>query len=222
MPCPYAEKRGAVVFCKAINKIVNPFVMPCLSNRYTRCKYYRAAEERKAAEAVVEGREEVTAATAVERREAEPAVAEATPAAKEEVEARPPTPTAEAEAATTAPAAEETKPSEIVWRRDESEKLTDPTFIASIVLRAPIYLQRSFNVSNLSDLEHELSVAIREWYEGCFIIDARPRGDRFYLKYCKGRLVASARPGEVVEPSEVRDAIKGEVRVIVYGPLKED
>ncbi len=46
MPCPYAKRRGAVIYCEAAKKIVNPLTHPCLSrSRYTRCKYYRAAQE---------------------------------------------------------------------------------------------------------------------------------------------------------------------------------
>ncbi|MCE4627889.1 MAG: hypothetical protein F7C34_01895 [Desulfurococcales archaeon] len=49
MPCPYAERRGPVIYCKAIGKAVSPLTHPCLSkNRYTKCKYYRAAEAKKA------------------------------------------------------------------------------------------------------------------------------------------------------------------------------
>jgi len=41
LPCPYAEKKGPVVYCKLIGKKVNPLAFPCLTNRYERCKYYR-------------------------------------------------------------------------------------------------------------------------------------------------------------------------------------
>ncbi len=46
MPCPYAERRGAVVYCRAAGKPVNPLAFPCLTNRYTKCKYYRQAQQR--------------------------------------------------------------------------------------------------------------------------------------------------------------------------------
>ncbi len=48
MPCPYAEKKGPIVICKVTGKKVNPLAFPCLTNRYTRCKYYREAESKKA------------------------------------------------------------------------------------------------------------------------------------------------------------------------------
>lgn len=48
MPCPYAEKKGMVVFCKAINQKVNPLSYPCLTDRYDKCAHYRKAEEAKA------------------------------------------------------------------------------------------------------------------------------------------------------------------------------
>lgn len=48
MPCPYAERRGPVIYCKAIGKAVSPLTHPCLSkDRYKKCKYYRAAESKK-------------------------------------------------------------------------------------------------------------------------------------------------------------------------------
>jgi len=51
MPCPYAERRGSLVFCKILGKPVNPLVYPCLSNKYKSCKHYKEpvkAEEKKA------------------------------------------------------------------------------------------------------------------------------------------------------------------------------
>lgn len=47
MVCPLGERRGTVVFCKAINKKVNPMVMPCLGRAYEKCKYYREALTRR-------------------------------------------------------------------------------------------------------------------------------------------------------------------------------
>ena len=51
MPCPYAERRGAIVYCRAAGKPVNPLAFPCLTNRYTKCKYYRQAQEQEQARA---------------------------------------------------------------------------------------------------------------------------------------------------------------------------
>ncbi|MEB3846835.1 MAG: hypothetical protein GSR74_02530 [Desulfurococcales archaeon] len=50
MPCPYAEKKGPIVYCKLTGKKVNPLAFPCLTNKYTRCKYYRKASEEKRVE----------------------------------------------------------------------------------------------------------------------------------------------------------------------------
>ncbi len=51
MPCPYAEKKGPIVFCKAIKKNVSPFSYPCLTkDKWKRCRHYREAEKRKALE----------------------------------------------------------------------------------------------------------------------------------------------------------------------------
>lgn len=50
MPCPYAERRGALIYCKASGKTVNPLTFPCLSDRYTACRYYKEARA-KAGEA---------------------------------------------------------------------------------------------------------------------------------------------------------------------------
>ncbi|MCE4625778.1 MAG: hypothetical protein F7C35_07965 [Desulfurococcales archaeon] len=47
MPCPYAERKGALVYCKAAKKKVNPLTYPCLSKtRYVKCKYYREAAKK--------------------------------------------------------------------------------------------------------------------------------------------------------------------------------
>jgi len=54
MPCPYAEKRGAIVFCKAIGGPVNPLAFPCLTGRYEMCRYYREAKAREAEAKAVE------------------------------------------------------------------------------------------------------------------------------------------------------------------------
>jgi len=54
VPCPYAERRGAAVYCRAAQRKVNPLAFPCLSDRYERCRYYkppREAGESQAAEA---------------------------------------------------------------------------------------------------------------------------------------------------------------------------
>ena len=71
MPCPYAERRGALVYCKVSGKTVNPIAYPCLGTKYDACPYYRQARQKAEAE------------------EAKPAAKpEAKPAARE---ARPPT-----------------------------------------------------------------------------------------------------------------------------------
>ncbi|MCE4619628.1 MAG: hypothetical protein F7C33_01245 [Desulfurococcales archaeon] len=57
MPCPYAEKKGPIVYCKLTGKKVNPLAFPCLTNKYTKCKYYRKASEEKQAEKKVEKEE---------------------------------------------------------------------------------------------------------------------------------------------------------------------
>jgi hypothetical protein len=50
MPCPYAEKRGALVFCRATGKLVNPLAFPCLTDRYETCRFYKEAKAREAKE----------------------------------------------------------------------------------------------------------------------------------------------------------------------------
>ena len=47
MPCPYAERRGVSIYCKAAGRKVNPLAFPCLTNRYKRCRYYREPEPEK-------------------------------------------------------------------------------------------------------------------------------------------------------------------------------
>jgi len=50
LPCPYAERRGALVYCRARGGPVNPLAFPCLTERYQNCRFYREAEARKKAE----------------------------------------------------------------------------------------------------------------------------------------------------------------------------
>jgi len=50
LPCPYAERRGPLVYCRAAGRPVNPLAFPCLTNRYEACRYYREAEARAAGE----------------------------------------------------------------------------------------------------------------------------------------------------------------------------
>ena len=47
MPCPYAERRGALVLCKVKGKTVNPIAYPCLGTKYEACPYYRQAQQAK-------------------------------------------------------------------------------------------------------------------------------------------------------------------------------
>ena len=70
MPCPYAEKRGAVVFCTLIGKKVNPLTHPCLSKKYTKCRYYQQYAERKVAEESIRA-QEVAASSRSEESAAE-------------------------------------------------------------------------------------------------------------------------------------------------------
>ncbi|MEB2836305.1 MAG: hypothetical protein GSR80_001120 [Desulfurococcales archaeon] len=91
MPCPYAERRGAIVYCKAAGKPVNPLAFPCLTNRYQRCRYYREAEARKA-----------RAAEEAAPPPSEAAKPAAQPVQAPAVEAPPAAPQAQAEAPATA------------------------------------------------------------------------------------------------------------------------
>ncbi len=51
MPCPYAERRGALVLCKVTGKTVNPIAYPCLGTKYHACPYYIQKQEQARAEA---------------------------------------------------------------------------------------------------------------------------------------------------------------------------
>ncbi len=62
MVCPYAERRGFIVYCKLIGRHVNPLTRPCISGDYTKCPDYRQAmTQRTTARQEVKsvGREEV-------------------------------------------------------------------------------------------------------------------------------------------------------------------
>ncbi len=264
MPCPYAERRGAVVFCRAVNRVVNPFVMPCLSERYTRCRFFQEAqkkaaaaapapppveEERAALPAIIERlrRERVerpetpTPPTTPPQQPPSPGPTATAPSAPEQrspAETRPPTPLPQPSPPSEEKPAQQPQPSppqpaptqpspppapsrETRWSREESEKLVDPAYMAAIILRAPLALRRTFNVSDLDDLAKRLELNINGWRNGCYLVDVRSSSGRIYLKYCDGSLVASATESEVLEPEKAREIVKGTLRVTVYGPLKE-
>jgi len=42
--CPYAERRGPAVYCKAAGRKVNPLAFPCLTDKYQKCRFYRAPQ----------------------------------------------------------------------------------------------------------------------------------------------------------------------------------
>ena len=43
MTCPYAERRGFIVYCKLTKRYVNPLTRPCISGDYTKCPEYQSA-----------------------------------------------------------------------------------------------------------------------------------------------------------------------------------
>ncbi len=57
MTCPYAERKGFIVYCRLTGKHVNPLTRPCLSGDYTRCPDYREYLARKGAAPTPEARE---------------------------------------------------------------------------------------------------------------------------------------------------------------------
>ncbi len=63
MVCPYAERRGFIVYCKLLRKHVNPLTRPCISGDYTRCPDYRRA--------VTESERHAITVKSVEHREVE-------------------------------------------------------------------------------------------------------------------------------------------------------
>jgi len=46
--CPYAEKKGAAVYCRAAGRKVNPLAFPCFTDRYEKCRYYKQARASEA------------------------------------------------------------------------------------------------------------------------------------------------------------------------------
>ncbi len=51
MTCPYAERRGFIVYCKLTKRFVNPLTRPCISGDYTRCPEYQKALSTKGEQA---------------------------------------------------------------------------------------------------------------------------------------------------------------------------
>ena len=222
MACPHAERRGPVVYCAVAARTVNPFVMPCLSARYVRCRFYAEAERRAREEAAARPQAAAEAPAAEAEAAARPAAEQPSPApvavevrtvgAPEEAAVQAPAPAAEEERAA------EERPS---WSLEESEKLLDPTYVASVILRAPIALRRVVTVEGVDDLVGKVLEGLEGWRDGCFLVDASSGAVTVYMKFCRGTLVASATRTSVVAPEELDDKVRGTLRVTVYGPLSE-
>ncbi len=67
MTCPYAERKGFIVYCKLTGRYVNPLTRPCISGDYTKCPEYQSklAEKgervaAKPAEVKLEFRDEIS------------------------------------------------------------------------------------------------------------------------------------------------------------------
>ncbi len=173
MACPHAERRGPVVYCAVAARTVNPFVMPCLSARYVRCRFYAEAERRAREEAAARPQAAAEAPAAEAEAAARPAAEQPSPApvavevrtvgAPEEAAVQAPAPAAEEERAA------EERPS---WSLEESEKLLDPTYVAPVILRAPIALRRVVTVEGVDDLVGKVLEGLEGWRDGCFLVDA--------------------------------------------------
>lgn len=79
MPCPYAERKGALVYCRLAKKKVNPLAYPCLGNKYKKCKIYKKYA----------GKEEVSTPPPPPEAEQVPQTPQTAPPPRVEAEAKP-------------------------------------------------------------------------------------------------------------------------------------
>ncbi len=54
MVCPYAKKRGPVVYCELLKKRVSPLRYPCLTERWHNCEAVKTKKEVKKDESIRE------------------------------------------------------------------------------------------------------------------------------------------------------------------------
>lgn len=191
--CPYGERRGAAVYCKAAGRMVNPLVMPCRSPNYVRCRFYREAR-RKGREERAGYREEAAAA----------------PGGRGDV-GEPPRPVA-SQGALDVP---------LDWSEKESEELADPLTLAKILLEATPLTAGRIKAASLSEFMRAIAGRTGVGSEGCYVAVITPLGGgggELYLKICDGRLRASAARGGPVKPEVVNASLRsmGEASVLVY------
>ncbi len=213
--CPQGEQRGAVVFCRAVNRPVNPLVLPCASPKYERCKFYKQALP-----------ETTLPPPRLNRKEEKPREATPTPPPPappgERVE---PEGVPEARVVERAKVAEE-RPRRVVpevlrdWSLAESQKISDPAEVAMIIIQANLVMASRIEAKGIEELAQRLS-GVEGWNEKCFMVDAMMDDTVVYMKFCKGKLIASATQGSIVLPERLEEIISkaGRIRVTVYGPV---
>lgn len=197
--CPYGEKRGAAVYCKASGKVVNPLVMPCGSPNYVKCRFYREAKKKE--------REERATPAEAEYTEETPTTS---PGRKDVAgEAHPPV------------ASQPTRDVPLEWSEKESEELADPLTLAKILLESTPLSAGRIKATSLSELLRTIAERTGVGPEGCYVVVLSPPGGgvgELYLKICGGELRAGATRDGPVKPEDVDAALRsvGEASVLVY------
>jgi len=184
--CPHGEQRGAVVYCRASSRVVNPLVLPCSSEKYEKCRYFKP----------------VVAPTIMDERMKETIVEAELQSIPEKKEVTPPA------------------TAKVSWDEGESRALSDPAVVATIIINAQLVMATRMRVKSSRELSSKLS-EISGWADRCYLVDAVVSGEPVYMKFCRGVLVASARPGKVLAANELDDALSSSdrVKVVVYGPI---
>ncbi|MCE4615447.1 MAG: hypothetical protein F7C09_00065 [Aeropyrum sp.] len=212
--CPYGERRGATVYCKIANRVVNALVFPCTSPRYASCKFYRQAEQRPEEER----KEEMAKVVELERAEAKPEKVEVEVAPEEAVE---PAISRSAVSKDAEVLKEAILESRSASAEKEAERLLDPVFQASLVLE---YTPRNFSVPgrSIADIAGGVYRRLSPGERGeCFIIKTAGV-PAIFVKMCDGKVIAAASEGEgpITGEKISEPRFTGLVRVLVYGPLR--
>ena len=204
--CPYGEPRGAAVYCRVAGRVVNTFVFPCRSPRYTTCRFYREAEERKE-------REEAGEAPRPAPTSGPGAAAGGAQAGAPPSQAAEPRPQDEARAAGQAGGVAVEG-----WSREESERLADPLEQARILVEGVPAAGGRARVSGLQDLVRRIAERTGLSPDKCYVAVLSAGGRDVYVKICGGKLVASASREGPVEPGRLDEELRrlGEAALVVY------
>lgn len=189
-------------------------MLPCASPKYERCKFYKQVLP-----------ETMLPPPRLNRKEKPREAAPTPPGPAPPSEGAAPESVPEARVAEKAKATEE-RPRRVVpqvlrdWSLAESQKISDPAEMATIIIQADLVMASRIEAKGIEELAQRLS-SIEGWNEKCFMVDAMMDDTVIYMKFCKGKLIASATQGSIVLPERLEEIISkaGRIKVTVYGPV---